>query len=95
MWDGLTHSEEKERENGEIKFFILVDVTSAAVDVNHQRALKRGMIERGNKKEKERDARTAETHNDYATHTYRLLFEIFCQIYRIYKKKTINTQGSK
>lgn len=27
MWKGLTHTGEKEKENGEIKFFILVHVT--------------------------------------------------------------------
>ncbi len=45
---GLTHTgeKEKEKEKGEIKLFLLVHVTSIAVDVNHWRALKRRMRER-------------------------------------------------
>ncbi len=57
---GLTHTGEKEKEKGEIKFFVLVHVTSIAVDVNHWRALKRRMRERKRTRKKKKDALTAD-----------------------------------
>ncbi len=50
---------EGRREKGEIKLFLLVHVTSIAVDVNHWRALKRRMRERKRTRKKKNDALTA------------------------------------